>query len=60
MIRFALLMMILVVAAGCSNKWMYDSLRMSQQANCDKYEGIQREKCLADVNMSYHKYNSTE
>lgn len=60
MIRLTIILAVLTIAFGCSSKNMYESIRMSQQANCSKYEGIQREKCLADVKMSYQKYKDAQ
>jgi len=56
MARILIVLIVLSISSGCAQKNAYDALRMSQQANCSKYDDIQREKCLADVNMSYQKY----
>jgi len=56
MYRLIVTVLIIAFFAGCSYKGSYNGLRMSQQSNCGKYEGIQREKCLADADMSYQEY----
>jgi len=56
MTRILIVLIVLSISSGCAQKNAYDALRMSQQANCNKYDDMQREKCLADVNMSYQRY----
>jgi len=46
----------LLVAAGCSNRGMYNNVQTNNLRDCDQYLGQKREECRARFQKSYDDY----
>lgn len=51
-----LLLMMLAVLVGCSNRAVYDNIQLNQRNECFKLPPSQREDCLDSIDKSYDEY----
>ncbi|MBT1063331.1 hypothetical protein KJY73_07080 [Bowmanella sp. Y26] len=47
---------LLLTLCACSNKGLYDNLRLQQRHECMKQPPTTNDKCLEDANKSYEEY----
>lgn len=48
--------LLIVMNAGCSTRNVYEGLRMQQDRECQKTQGIDRDECARQSGMSYDEY----
>jgi len=53
---FLLLMLLLILIAGCSNRQIYDAIQANQKNECLKIPSPEYEKCMERINKPYDKY----
>jgi len=47
---------LLTAMSGCAKRTVYDSLRYSQEMECQKLLGADQQECLKRIGMSYDEY----
>lgn len=51
-----LLLMMVAVLVGCTNRAVYDNIQLNQRNECFKLPPSQREDCLDSIDKSYDQY----
>jgi len=55
-IAFISTMLVIVTAAGCTTRNVYDTLRIQQDMQCQGLQGANRDECERQSGMSYDEY----
>lgn len=54
--RFLILLFLVFSIAGCSNKAVYDNMRIHQRNECEKQPPPTYSECIERTNKSYEEY----
>ncbi len=54
--RIALLPVIVLSVAGCSNEQIYNAIQDSQKIDCQKYPDTRYENCMNELSAPYEEY----
>ena len=49
-------LLVIVMTASCSTRNVYEGLRIQQDGECQKLQGIDRDECAGRSGMSYDEY----
>jgi hypothetical protein len=55
-IALILVLLFLATISSCTKRTVYDSLRYSQEMECQKLQGADQQECLKRAGMSYDEY----
>ena len=54
--RFFVILLMVFLSAGCSNRQLYDAIRANQKNECMKLPQTQYDECMKKAYKSYDEY----